>query len=92
MPVLVHFQRTWNVANRAALAQTELIAYMVRGSVVVGLFDIDQNPKTMERLPGYEPPAYLLFYKGRKLFHRPGIQAADDLRTDIDIALSREGF
>jgi thioredoxin 1 len=92
MPVLVHFSRAWHVGDRAALAQTELLAWQNRGAVRVGLLDIDRNPRTMEHFPGLEPPAYLLFYRGRKLFHRPGLRVAGDLQTDIDVALSREGF
>lgn len=92
MPVLVHFSRAWHVGDRAALSQTELLAWQNRGAVTVGLLDIDRNPKTMERFPGLEPPAYLLFYQGRKLWHRPGLRVAPDLQTDIDVALSREGF
>lgn len=92
MPVLVHFARAWNVANRAALAQTELLAWQNRGAVRVGLLDIDQCPRTMERFPGLEPPAYLLFYRGRKLFHRPGLRQAGDLQQDIDSALSAFGY
>lgn len=92
MPVLVHFARHWNVANAAAIAQTELLAWQNRGAVTVGLLDIDTCPRTMERFPGLEPPAYLLFYRGRKLFHRPGLRQAGDLQQEIDVALSREGF
>lgn len=92
MPVLVHFSRAWHVGDRAALSQTELLAWQNRGAVTVGLLDIDRNPKTMDRFPGLEPPAYLLFYQGRKLWHRPGLRIAGDLQTDIDVALSREGF
>ncbi len=92
MPVLVHFSRDWNVANRVALSQTELLAWQNRGAVRVGLLDIDRNPRTMERFPGLEPPAYLLFYRGRKLWHRPGLRSAGDLQQEIDVALSREGF
>jgi thioredoxin-like negative regulator of GroEL len=91
-PVLVHFSRDWNVGNRAALAQTELLAWQNRGAVTVGLLDVDRNPRTMERFPGLVPPAYLLFYQGRKLWHRPGLRQANDLQGDIDVALSREGF
>jgi thioredoxin 1 len=92
VPVLVHFSRAWHVGDRAALSQTELLAWQNRGAVTVGLLDIDRNPKTMDRFPGLEPPAYLLFYQGRKLWHRPGLRIAGDLQTDIDVALSREGF
>lgn len=92
MPVLVHFARHWNVANAAALSQTELLAWQNRGAVVVGILDIETCPKTMERFPGLEPPAYLLFYRGKKLFHRPGLRQAGDLQQEIDVALSREGF
>jgi thioredoxin 1 len=92
MPVLVHFSRAWNVGDRAALAQTELLAWQNRGAIVVGLLDVDRNPKTMERFPGLVPPAYLLFFQGRKLWHRPGLRQANDLQEDIDVALSREGF
>jgi hypothetical protein len=91
-PVLVHFARHWNVANSAALAQTELLAWQNRGAVKVGLLDVETSPRTMERFPGLEPPAYLLFYRGRKLFHRPGLRQAGDLQQEIDVALSREGF
>jgi thioredoxin 1 len=91
-PVLVHFSRAWHVGDRAAIAQTELLAWQNRGAVRVGLLDIDKNPRTMERFPGLEPPAYLLFYQGRKLWHRPGLRIAGDLQEDIDVALSREGF
>jgi thioredoxin-like negative regulator of GroEL len=91
-PVLVHFSRAWHVGDRAALSQTEILAWQNRGNVVVGLLDIDKNPRTMERFPGLEPPAYVLFYQGRKLWHRPGLRQANDLQTDIDVALSREGF
>lgn len=92
MPVLVHFSRAWNVANRAALSQTELLAWHNRGAVLVGILDVDTCPKTMERFPNLEPPAYLLFHRGRKLFHRPGLIQEGDLQTEIDVALSREGF
>ena len=92
MPVLVHFALDWNITNRAALAQTEILAYLNRGAVRVGLLKTDECPRTMERFPGMEPPAYLLFYQGRKLFHRPGLWQADDLQQQIDVALSREGF
>lgn len=92
MPVLVHFSRDWHIGNRAALSQTELLAWQNRGAVMVGLLDIDRNPRTMERFPNLEPPAYLLFYRGRKLFHRPGLRQAGDLQQEIDVALSREGF
>lgn len=92
MPVLVHFARDWSVANRAALAQTEILAWQNRGAVTVGLLDVEACPRVMERFPGLEPPAYLLFHRGRKLFHRPGLRQADDLQQDIDVALSREGF
>ena len=92
MPVLVHFSRAWHVGDRAAIAQTELLAWQNRGAVRVGLLDIDKNPETMARFPGLEPPAYLLFYQGRKLWHRPGLRVAGDLQGDIDVALSREGF
>jgi thioredoxin len=92
MPVLVHFSRAWHVGDRAALAQTELLAWQNRGAVRVGLLDIDRNPQTMARFPGLEPPAYLLFYQGRKLWHRPGLRVAGDLQEEIDVALSREGF
>lgn len=92
MPVLVHFALDWNITNRAALAQTEILAYLNRGAVRVGLLKTDECPRTMERFPGMEPPAYLLFYQGRKLFHRPGLWQADDLQQHIDTALSREGF
>lgn len=92
MPVLVHFARNWSVANRAALAQTELLAWNNRGAVLVGFLDVDACPRTMERFPGFEPPAYLLFYRGQKLFHRPGLRQAGDLQQDIDVALSRVGF
>jgi len=91
-PVLVHFSRDWHVGNRAAISQTEILAWQNRGNVVVGLLDIDRNPKTMERFPALEPPAYVLFYRGRKLWHRPGLRQAGDLQQDIDVALSREGF
>jgi hypothetical protein len=91
-PVLDHYERAWNVANRAALAQTELLAWQNRGNVVVGILDIDACPRTMERFPDLQPPAYVLFYRGRKLFHRPGLRQANDLQEDIDVALSREGF
>jgi thioredoxin 1 len=91
-PVLVHFSRAWSIPNRAALAQTELLAWKNRGAVLVGFLDVDASPKTMARFPALEAPAYLLFYKGRKLFHRPGLIQADDLQTEIDVALSREGF
>jgi thioredoxin 1 len=92
MPVLVHFARDWNVANRAALAQTELLAWQNRGAVRVGILDVETCPRTMARFPGLEPPAYLLFHRGRKLFHRPGLRQAGDLQEEIDVALSREGF
>ena len=92
MPVLVHFARHWNVANSAAIAQTELLAWQNRGAVKVGILDVDACPRTLERFPGLEPPAYLLFYRGRKLFHRPGLRQAGDLQQEIDVALSREGF
>ena len=92
VPVLVHFSRDWHIGNRAALAQTELLAWQNRGAITVGLLDIDRNPKTMARFPNLEPPAYLLFYQGKKLCHRPGLRIAGDLQTDIDVALSREGF
>jgi thioredoxin 1 len=92
MPVLVHFSRAWHVGDRAAHSQTEILAWQNRGAVRVGLLDIDKNPKTMERFPGLEPPAYVLFHQGRKLWHRPGLRQAGDLQTDIDVALSREGF
>ena len=58
----------------------------------VGLLDVSSSPRTMERFPGLEAPAYLLFYRGKKLFHRPGLWQADDLQELIDVALSREGF
>lgn len=92
VPVLVHFARAWNVANAAALSQTELLAWQNRGAVKVGILDIDACPQTLARFPGLEPPAYLLFYRGRKLFHRPGLRQAGDLQQEIDVALSREGF
>lgn len=92
MPVLVHFARKWNVANAAAISQTELLAWQNRGAVRVGMLDVDACPRTLERFPGMEPPAYLLFYRGRKLFHRPGLRQAGDLQQEIDVALSREGF
>ena len=92
MPVLVHFARDWSVPNRAALSQTELLAWKNRGAVRVGLLEVDRNPRTMARFPGLEPPAYLLFHRGRKLFHRPGLIQADDLQAEVDVALSREGF
>ncbi|MCG3134152.1 MAG: hypothetical protein HMLKMBBP_01439 [Planctomycetes bacterium] len=92
MPVLVHFARHWNVANAAAVSQTELLAWKNRGAVLVGMLEIDECPRTMDRFPGLEPPAYVLFYRGRKLFHRPGLIQADDLQAEIDVALSREGF
>lgn len=92
MPVLVHFSRDWSVANRAALAQTELLAWQNRGAVLVGLLDVEACPRVMARFPGLEPPAYLLFYRGRKLFHRPGLRQSGDLQAEIDVALSREGF
>ena len=92
MPVLLHFSRDWSVPNRAALAQTELLAWQNRGAVVVGLLDVETCPKVMARFPGLEPPAYLLFYRGKKLFHRPGLRQAGDLQEEIDVALSREGF
>lgn len=90
VPVLVHFSREWNVANSAALAQTELLRWQNRGAVTVGLLEIDQCPHVMERFPGLEPPAYLLFHRGHKLFHRPGLRQANELQDDIDRALSRE--
>ena len=92
MPVLVHFSRDWHIGNRAALSQTEFLSGQNRGAVTVGLLDIDRNPRTMERFPNLEPPAYLLFYRGHKLFHRPGLRQAGDLQQEIDVALSREGF
>ena len=92
MPVLVHFARQWNVANAAALSQTELLAWQNRGAVKVGFLDMDACPETMKHFPGLEPPAYLLFYRGRKLFHRPGLRQSGDLQQEIDVALSREGF
>lgn len=92
MPVLVHFGRSWNVANAAAVSQTELLQWQNRGAVLVGTLEVDDNPQTMERFPGLEPPAYLLFYQGRKLFHRPGLRQANEIQEDIDRALSREGF
>jgi thioredoxin 1 len=92
MPVLVHFSRAWHIGDRAAQAQTEILAWQNRGAVRVGRFDIDRNPRTMERFPGLEPPAYVLFHQGRKLWHRPGLRQAGELQTDIDVALSREGF
>ena len=92
MPVLVHFALDWNITNRAALAQTEVLQYMNRGAVKVGLLHVDKSPRTMERFPGLEPPAYLLFYQGRKLFHRPGFWQAEDLQQHIDRALADVGF
>lgn len=92
MPVLVHFALEWNVANAAARSQTELLAWQNRGAVRVGTLEVDKNPMVMERLPGLEPPAYLLFYQGRKLFHRPGLRQADEIQDDIDRALAKEGF
>lgn len=92
VPVLVHFSRAWHVGDRAALAQTELLAWQNRGMVRVGLFDIDRNPQTMARFPELVPPTYVLFYRGKKLWHRPGLRIAGDLQADIDVALSREGF
>lgn len=92
MPVLVHFALDWNITNRAALAQTEILQYANRGAVTVGLLHTDKNPATMERFPGMEPPAYLLFYRGKKLFHRPGFWQAEDLQQHIDRALSAVGF
>jgi thioredoxin-like negative regulator of GroEL len=92
LPVLVHFARAWNVADAAARSQTELLRWQNRGSVQVGVLDIDDCPAVMERFPGLEPPAYLLFYKGRKLFHRPGLRQANEVQDDIDRALSHEGF
>ncbi len=92
VPVLVHFSAEWNVADRAALAQTEILRYMNRGAVTVGLLHVGDCPATMERFPGLETPAYLLFCEGRKLFHRPGLWQADDLQGHIDRALSQVGF
>ncbi len=92
VPVLVHFARQWNVANAAAKSQTEVVAFRNRGAVTVGTLEISENPQVMERVPGLEPPAYLLFYQGRKLFHRPGLMQAEELQDEIDRALSREGF
>ncbi len=91
IPVLVHFARDWNVANRAALSQTELLAWQNRGAVKVGLLDIDANPRVMESFPALEPPAYVLYWRGRKLFHRPGLRQAAEIQQDIDVALSRVG-
>ena len=91
-PVLAHFSDPWNVANRAALSQTELLAYMNRGAVTVGYLDVSASPRLMERFPDFVAPSYLLFYDGRRLFHRPGLWQADDLQEHIDRALAREGF
>jgi thioredoxin 1 len=92
MPVLVHFAEEWSIANAAAKSQTEVVAYRNRGALKVGTLHVGENPEVMERLPGFEPPAYLLFYGGRKLFHRPGLMQAEDLQEEIDRALAREGF
>jgi thioredoxin 1 len=92
VPVLVHFGRSWNVANAAALSQTELLQWQNRGAVTVGVLEIDSCPEVMARFPGLVPPAYLLFYEGRKLFHRAGLRQADEIQDDIDRVLSREGF
>jgi hypothetical protein len=92
MPVLVHLALDWNITNRAALAQTEILAYYNRGAVKVGLLKVDECPETLERFPGLEPPAYVLFYGGKKLFHRPGLWQADDLQQHIDRALAEQGF
>ncbi len=92
VPVLVHFAESWNIANQAAKSQTEILAFRNRGAVTVGTLEIGENPGVMDHLPGLAPPAYLLFYEGRKLFHRPGLMPADELQDEIDRALSREGF
>ena len=92
MPVLVHFAEEWSIANAAAKAQTEVVAYRNRGAVKVGYLDIHAAPSLMERFPDFVPPAYLLFFQGRKLFHRPGLWQAEDLQEHIDRALSREGL
>ncbi len=91
-PVLVHFAEEWNITNRAAKSQTEVLAYMNRGAMKVGYLEIHDAPGVMERFPDFVPPAYLLFFQGRKLFHRPGLWQADDLQEHIDRALAREGF
>jgi thioredoxin 1 len=92
VPVLVHFSRAWHVGDRAALSQTEILAWQNRGAVRVGLVDIDRNPKTMAHFPELVPPSYVLFCGGRKLWQRPGLRQANDLQGEIDVALSREGF
>jgi hypothetical protein len=92
MPVLVHLALDWNITNAAALSQTEVMAYVNRGAVKVGLLETSECPKTMERFPGLVAPAYVLFYEGRKLFHRAGLWQADDLQDLIDSSLAREGF
>ena len=92
MPVLVHLALDWNITNRAALSQTEIMAYVNRGAVKVGLLETSECPRTMERFPGLVAPAYVLFYEGRKLFHRAGLHQAEDLQELIDSTLAREGF
>ncbi len=92
MPVLVHLALDWNITNRAALSQTEILAYTNRGAVKVGLLETTECPQTMERFPGLVAPAYVLFHQGRKLFHRAGLWQAEDLQELIDSSLAREGF
>ena len=69
-----------------------IMAYVNRGAVKVGLLETSECPRTMERFPGLVAPAYVLFYQGRKLFHRAGLHQAEDLQELIDSTLAREGF
>jgi thioredoxin 1 len=84
LPVLVHFYRSWGIADQVVMAQVETVAAENEGRLEVVWMDLDQSPHAVQVLQPLESPAVVLFRDGERIYQRGGLFQAVDLQKDLD--------
>jgi thioredoxin 1 len=91
LPVLVHFYRSWGIADQVVMAQVETLAAENAGRLDVVWMDLDHSPHAVTRLHPLESPAVVLFRDGERIYQRGGVFQAADLQKDLDRLLRFSG-
>ena len=89
-PVLVHFYRSWSVADRVVVNQARRIADRIADRAYSFWLDADANPETKARFQQLETPAFVYFVDGKRVFHAEGV--VDDADVLREIALAHESY
>jgi thioredoxin 1 len=84
IPVLVDFWASWCIPSQMMKPVIDDLTREYEGIVKIGKINVDQNPKTRDKLKVNGCPTVIVFKDGKEVTRKVGAQSDGQLRTLLE--------